>query len=248
MDQDRVPPELARLWRIAPDSKLGRPAKLDVGRVVDAAVGLADREGIAAVTLPRIAESLGVTKMSLYRHVGSKDELLDLMRDAAQGPVPDALAGTGPWRERLRLWATEQMRVFERHPWLVQVPLSGPPNGPNGIDWFDAGLRSLRLTGLDWGAKVGALMVVSGHVTSAAQLAQSLAEGRKGTGLDQAAAEREYGRAMARLVDPERFPDAAALFGSGLLEDTGEDTGGEDFRFGLELLLDGVAAAVAAAG
>jgi AcrR family transcriptional regulator len=245
MDQDRVPLELARLWRIPLDSKLGRPARLDVGSVVDAAVALADREGLAAVTLPRVAESLGVTKMSLYRHVGSKDELLDLMRDAANGPVPDSLAGTGPWRERLRLWATEQLRVLEAHPWLAQVPPSGPPSGPNGIDWFDAGLRSLRLTGLDWGAKVGALMIVSGYVTSAAQLAQALAAGREGTGMDQAAAEREYGRAMARLVDPERFPDAAALFGGGLLEDTGEDTGENDFRFGLELLLDGVAAAVA---
>ncbi|RRR96981.1 TetR/AcrR family transcriptional regulator [Glycomyces terrestris] len=242
-----MPPALARLWRLPHDSRLGRPARLDVGTVVDAAVALADREGLPAVTLPRVAEALGVTKMSLYRHVGSKDELLDLMRDSASGPVPAALAGTGPWRERLRLWATEQLRVLGEHPWLAQVPPSGPPSGPNGIDWFDAGLRALRETGLDWGAKVGALMIVSGYVTSAAQLAQALATGREGTGLDQAAAEREYGRAMARLVDPERFPDAAALFAGGLLEDTGPDTGEADFRFGLELVLDGVAAAVAAA-
>ncbi|GAA1680032.1 TetR/AcrR family transcriptional regulator [Glycomyces endophyticus] len=248
MDQDRVPLELARLWRIPLESKLGRPARLDVGTVVDAAVALADREGLAAATLPRVAESLGVTKMSLYRHVGSKDELLDLMRDAANGPVPDSLAGTGPWRERLRLWATEQRGVLALHPWLAQVQPSGPPNGPNGIDWFDAGLRAMRLTSLDWGAKVGVLMIVGGYVTSASLLAQSLAAGREGTGMDQAAAEREYGRAMARLVDPERFPDAAALFTGGLLEDTGEDTGENDFHHGLELLLDGVAAAVARHG
>ncbi|SDL17890.1 transcriptional regulator, TetR family [Glycomyces sambucus] len=248
MDQDRVPLELARMWRIPLDSKLGRPAKLDVGTVVDAAVALADREGLAAATLPRVAESLGVTKMSLYRHVGSKDELLDLMRDSATGPVPDALAGTGPWRERMRMWATAHLDVLAAHPWLAHVQPSGPPNGPNGIDWFDAGLRALRLTGLDWGAKVGALMIVGGYVASAAQLAQSLAAGREGTGLDQAAAEREYGRAMARLVDPERYPDAAALFSGGLLEDTGDETGENDFRFGLELLLDGIAVAVAEAG
>lgn len=247
MDQERVPQELARLWRITPDAKRGRPARLDVGTVVAAAVALADREGIAAVTLPRVAEALDVTKMSLYRHVGSKDELLDLMRDAAQGPVPASLAGTGPWRERLRLWAVEQLAVLDAHPWLTEVQPSGPPNGPNGIDWFDAGLRTMRPTRLDWGAKVGAIMIVSGYVLSAAQLAQSLARGREGTGMDQAAAEREYGRAMARLVDPERFPDAAALFSGGLLEDTGEDTGEQDFAFGLDLLLDGVAVAVAAA-
>jgi AcrR family transcriptional regulator len=247
MDQEHMPPALARLWRLPTESRRGRPARLDVGRVVGAAVDLADREGLAAVTLPRVAEALEVTKMSLYRHVGSKDELLDLMHDAANGPVPESLNGTGPWRKRLRLWADEQAGVVERHPWLAHLQPSGPPSGPNGIDWFDAGLRALRTTGLGWGAKVGVLMIVSGYVISAARLAQAFAAGRESTGADQAEAEREYGRAMARLVEPARFPDAAALFGSGTLEDTGEATGQEDYRFGLELLLDGVAVAVRAA-
>ncbi|MCD0443447.1 TetR/AcrR family transcriptional regulator [Glycomyces sp. A-F 0318] len=243
MDEAEVPVELARLWRIAPESRLGRPARLDVGAVVDAAVALADRDGLAAATLPKVAEALEVTKMSLYRHVGSKDELLVLMRDAAQGPPPASLEGTGPWRERLRGWAEAQAAVLERHPWLVRMPVTGPPSGPNGIAWFDAGLRALRETGLDWGAKVGVVMLVSQYVGGAAELAQGLAAGR-GTGLDQAAAEQSYGRAMAALVDPGRFPDAAALFGSATFEATGPDTGGHDFRFGLELVLDGVAAAV----
>ena len=248
MDQDHMPPALARLWRLPSETpRRGRPARLDVGRVVDAAVDLADREGIDTVTLPRVAEALEVTKMSLYRHVGSKDELLDLMHDAASGPVPETLQGTGPWRERLRLWADEQNQVVEHHPWLAHLQPSGPPSGPNGIDWFDAGLRALRTTRLDWGAKVGTIMIVSGYVISAARLAQAFAAARETTGADQAEAEREYGRAMAQLIDPARFPDAAALFGSSTLEDTGEDTGQKDFRFGLELLLDGVAAAVEAA-
>ncbi len=247
MDGEPVPDELARLWRISSASRLGRPAKLDVGRVVDAAVALADREGLAAATLPKVAETLGVTKMSLYRHVGSKDELLVLMQDAATGPVPMSLEGTGPWRERLRLWATEQVALFERHPWLATAPVSGPPRGPHLIGWFDAGLRALRLTGLDWGAKVGAVMLVSEYVRSNAQLVQGLEAGRSGTDTDQAAAEQAYGRAMAALVEPERFPDVAALFASSTFEDTGEDTAAEDFRFGLDLILDGIAVAVAAA-
>ncbi|WP_233162939.1 TetR/AcrR family transcriptional regulator [Glycomyces salinus] len=248
MDGDRMPAELARLWRIPADSRRGRPARLDVGRVVDAAVALADRQGLAAVTLPKVAESLGTTKMALYRYVGSKDELLTLMHDAANGPVPASLEGTGPWRERLRRWSEEQAAVFERHPWLADLRPSGPPSGPNGIAWFDAGLRAMRSTPLDWQARVGVIMLVSGYVKSAAQLARGLAAGREGTGMDQAAAEREYGMAMARLVEPERFPDAAALFASGALEDTGKQTGEEDFRFGLELVLDGVAARIGAEG
>lgn len=245
--EQRMPPDLARLWRIASESRLGRPAKLDVGRVVDAAVALADGEGLGAATLPRVAEALGVTKMSLYRHVGSKDELLVLMQDAAAGPVPEYLDGTGPWRERLRLWATEHASVLERHPWLAASPVSGPPKGPNTIAWFDAGLRALRPTALDWGPKVRVVMLVGEYVRSAVRLAEGLAAGREGTGLDQAAAERAYGRAMATLVDPGRFPDAAALFAADTLEDTGPNTAENDFRFGLELVLDGVAAAVGAA-
>jgi AcrR family transcriptional regulator len=244
MDEARVPDELARLWRISSETRLGRPAKLDVGRVVDAAVALADREGLAAATLPKVAESLGVTKMSLYRHVGSKDELLVLMQDTAFGPVPSSLDGTGPWRDRLRLWATEQQAIFARHPWLATAPVKGPPQGPNLIGWFDAGLRAFRLTGLDWGTKVGAVMLVSEYVRSNAQLAQGLEAGRSGTDMDQAAAEQAYGRAMASLISPERFPDAAALFASATFEDTGEDTAQADFDLGLNLILDGVAAAI----
>jgi AcrR family transcriptional regulator len=244
MDEAAVPDELARLWRISSESRLGRPAKLDVGQVVDAAVALADRKGLSAATLPKVAESLGVTKMSLYRHVGSKDELLTLMQDAASGPVPSSLDGTGPWRERLRLWATEQQTIFTRHPWLATAPVSGPPKGPNLIGWFDAGLRALRTSGLDWGAKVGAIMLVSGFVRGQAQMMQEFEAGRAGTDLDQAAAEQAYGRAMASLVSAERFPDAAALFASATFEDTGADTAQADFDFGLDLILDGVAAAI----
>lgn len=243
MDETQVPDELARLWRITPESRLGRPARLDVGRVVDAAVELADREGLAAATLPKVAEALGVTKMSLYRYVGSKDELLVLMQDAAGGPVPSSLDGTGPWRERLRLWAAEQRAFFARHPWLASAPVSGPPRGPNMIAWFDAGLRTLRETRLEWGAKVGVVMLVGEYVRGNAQLAQGLEAGRE-TGQDQAAAEQAYGRAMASLISPERFPDAAALFASAAFEDTGEDTAQTDFDFGLDLILDGVAAAI----
>ncbi|SDD60998.1 TetR/AcrR family transcriptional regulator [Glycomyces harbinensis] len=244
MDEAEVPVELARLWRISSQSRLGRPARLDVGAVVDAAVALADREGLAAVTLPAVAEALGATKMSLYRHVGSKDELLVLMSDAAQGAPPAALDGTGPWRERLRAWALAQAEVLGRHPWLVQVPVTGPPSGPCGIAWFDAGLRTMRGTALEWGAKVGVVMLVSQYVSGAAELARGLEQGRSGTGMDQAAAEQAYGRAMAALVDPGRFPDVAALFASATFEEARPDTGEHDFAFGLELILDGVAVAV----
>ncbi|WP_067544660.1 TetR/AcrR family transcriptional regulator [Nocardia crassostreae] len=241
----KAPEDLARLWRLPTGSRLGRRAELDVDRIVGTAVDLADRHGTAGATLPKIAAALGVTPMSLYRHIGSKDELVDLMGDAAFGPAPEP----GPdleWRAALRAWALSQSEVFRRHPWLAQLPVSGPPRGPNAIGWMDAGLRALRATELDWPAKIGVITVVGGYVRQAFVLGSQLAESRRAAAVNEAQALRDYSAEVVQLVDPARFPDAAALFASGIFEamPASADTGDDDFTFGLELVLDGVAAAI----
>lgn len=245
---DKVPVGLARLWRLPTESRLGRPAELDVEQVVRAAVELADRDGLAGVTLAKVAKELGYTTMSLYRHVGSKEELLVLMGDAATGPAPDVPAGPAQWRAGLRQWAYGIRARHARHTWLPHVPISGPPSGPNAVSWMDACLCALRGTGLDWGQKVGIMTLLSGYVRSSSQLSLDMAEGRRGSGLDQPQVEQAYGRALAGLVDAERFPEAAALFASGLFEaPPPSDPELADFEFGLDVILDGVAAAIRAA-
>jgi AcrR family transcriptional regulator len=251
MAAGEVSPALGRLWRLPSESRLGRPAELNVDRVVRAAVELADREGLTAVTLSRVAKELDCTTMALYRHVGSKDELYLLMGDLAAGAPPAVDAAD--WRDGLRQWALAERAVHGRHAWLARLPVSGPPSGPNAIAWLDAGLRVLRGTALDWGAKVGVLTVLSAYVRSSAQMSQELAAGRSRTGRAQTEVERDYGQALARLVDAERFPEASRLFGSDLFEAMPEQVAAgspvvdPDFDFGLELILAGVAAAVDAA-
>lgn len=247
MADEAVPADLARLWRLPAPARLGRPAELDVDRVVRAAVDLADRSGLGAVTLLKVAQTLGFTKMALYRHVGSKDELFELMADFAIGPAPDL--GTAPieWRAGLRQWAHAMRAVYAEHPWLPQVPISGPPRGPNTIGWMDAALRALADTGLTWATKAGILMLVSAHVRQASLLTQQLTEARRGMGLDEVQANRNYRRTLAVLVDPDRFPEAAALFAGPLFEsppDGDTDTDDQDFVFALELILNGVAAEI----
>ncbi|GAA2399239.1 TetR/AcrR family transcriptional regulator [Actinomadura vinacea] len=249
MGAEDVAPELVRLWRLPAGSRMGRPAELDVERVVRAAVALADEGGLAKATLPKVAEALGYTTMSLYRHVGSKDELLSLMRDQALGPAPAPRADGLEWRAGLREWALAQAAIYWRHPWLVRLPISSPPRGPNEITWLDAGLRILRETGLDWPRKLGVIGLLAGQVRSACQQALDLADGRRDGGLDQHRAEQDYGRTMARLVDAVRCPEAAAMFASGLFEpppvqETDEPIDA-DFTFGLDLILDGVATMMA---
>ncbi|SCE86715.1 regulatory protein, tetR family [Micromonospora viridifaciens] len=244
---DVIPAPLRRLWRLPESSRLGRPATLDVDRIVAAAVEIADRDGLGGVTLPKVAESLGFTGMSLYRHVGSKDELLTLMADHALGAPPDL--DTDDWRDGLRRWAFAQRAVLQRRPWLTRVPTSGPPSGPHQIAWMEVALKIMSRTPLDWANKVGALMLISGYVVQSVRQHRELAEGRA-EGQGQADAERDYGRAMARLVDPARFPEAARLFSSMLFEAPPPDTpstaiADADFSLGLELILDGVAVRIA---
>ncbi|RSM66684.1 TetR family transcriptional regulator [Amycolatopsis sp. WAC 01376] len=238
-DQGDAPATLLRLWRRAERPTRGRPSVLDIDGVVAAAVALADREGVANVTLASVAKDLGVTKMSLYRHIGSKAELLELMTDFAIGDPPP-VESTGDWRAELTTLAEANRDVLMKHPWLVELPLSGPPAGPHAVAWMDAILRTLRDTGLDWGTKGGILVLVGGYVRLACAQAIQLAEGRKGSGLSQDQAEQAYGKGLAELIDPERFPDAVGFLTSGL----GDSEQNSDFDFGLDVVLDGIAALV----
>jgi AcrR family transcriptional regulator len=190
--------------------------------------------------------------MSLYRYVGSKDELLVLMSDMAFHPGPELAAITGgKLPGGLQQWADALWAAYQRHPWLAEMPVSGPPRGPNSVVWMDAGLRAMRDTGLDWMTKVRVLTVVSGYVQFAARMAQQLEQGMRQSELDPAEAAQKYGREMAKLIDPELFPDAAEFFAAAIFETPPAPPGPPaeqqpsetDFAFGLRLILKGLAAA-----
>ncbi|GAA4505596.1 TetR/AcrR family transcriptional regulator [Brevibacterium yomogidense] len=244
-----VPDFFRRLWRLpSPPQQRGRRSTLDVETVVSAAVRLADAGGLEAATLPRVAEELNVTAMSLYRHVGTKHELLQLMMDAASElgePASDSATG---WREGLRQWAVDLWSLYRKRPWVPQVPINRAPSGPHQIAWLDRGFEQLVSTGLSWDEKLTALTLLSGFVRQSALLQQELEEGRE-AGQAQSESEREYGAALFALVDAERFPQVAAMLASEALaaEDPGEGEPARDFSAGLEIILDGLDARVAAA-
>ncbi|WP_433685607.1 TetR/AcrR family transcriptional regulator [Nocardia sp. CA-119907] len=157
---------------------------------------------MSGATLPKIAAALHVTPMSLYRYIGSKDELVVLMADLGLGPATGPTESRGDWRTHLRRWALAQRAIFQRRPWLTRLPVAGPPRGPNAIGWMDAGLRCLRDTDLDWAAQVGVITVVSGYVRQAFVLARELEAGSRAAGLEQTQVEQNYGHDLAELVDP----------------------------------------------
>jgi AcrR family transcriptional regulator len=153
MSSEQSPPQqparmLELLWgTVAPPTRGPKPA-LTLAKIVDTAVQIADTEGLAAVSMRRVAEELGFTTMSLYRYVSSKDDLLELMQDAAAAPPPGVDIDNMPdnWRDAAKWWASNNLMMFRRHPWFMDIPLSGPPMGPNQVRWMERLLRALEPT------------------------------------------------------------------------------------------------------
>ena len=144
-DPDIPPPP----WQRAPERGTRRrrePISRDA--IVTAAIGLLDREGLAALSMRRLAEELGTGAASLYWHVGSKDGLLDLVMDEVigEGKVPDPVPER--WQEQLKQIARDQRAASLRHPWLVRVSIGRIPMGPNAVRYSERILAILRAGGL----------------------------------------------------------------------------------------------------
>ena len=136
-------------WQRAPDRPSRRrrdPISRDA--IVTAAIGLLDREGLAALSMRKLAEELGTGAATLYWHVGSKDGLLDLVMDEiiSEGKVPDP--DPPRWQEQLKQIARDQRAASLRHPWIVRVSIGRIPMGPNALRYSERILAILRAGGL----------------------------------------------------------------------------------------------------
>lgn len=236
-----MPASFESAWGLRQRPSKGPKPALTLDRIVAAGVRVAVSEGLGAVSMGRVAAELGTSAMSLYRYVAAKNELLDLMVDATFSAPPSVPAAEGGWRAGLSRWAWAILASFRRNPWVLRVPITSPPITPNQVAWMEYGLASLRDTGLDEGAKLSVMLLVSGYVRNDATLGASLAEAWQ-----ESAAVQEmmmaYPKLLARVTDPERFPAITALIASGVMD--GPDDPDDEFAFGLERVLDGVAALV----
>ena len=175
--------------------------------------------------------------MSLYRHVASKDELVMFMLSTAPGPPPRR-ADAADWPGALTDWARGLWDVYHRHPWVLQAASAGPPADPGQLAWLDAGLAALADTGLAERDKLAAVMAVLHYVRGAAALDIEAGHVRRSR-LPVAAPTVRRRRA--------RFPALSAAVEAGVFDDADGDHLAE-FRIGLDQLLDGIAARIAAAG
>lgn len=218
---------LALLWRSSGSSasRRGPRTALDLDRLVTAAVRLADADGLAAVSMRRLAAEVGVPPMTLYGQVPGKRELVDLMLDAVLGELyPDERAPTlGNWRSRIEAVARANRELYLRHPWALAA--DQPPPGPNGMRKYEIELRAVDGMGLSEVQMDLLVALVNGFVRGAVP----------GVHVNVAA-----GPYVAQVLDAERFPTAARVGPIADAELQGSAGGGRSFEFGLERLLDGI--------
>ncbi|MFE7619652.1 TetR/AcrR family transcriptional regulator [Streptomyces sp. NPDC057496] len=239
-----LPASIEVAWGLRERPVKGPKPGMTLERIVDTAVAVAASEGLGGVSMGRIARDLGSSTMSLYRYVSAKDELYVLMQEAAMGPPPPlpALESGAGWRAALAEWARAQRRVFHRNLWMLRVPIPGPPVSPNFVAWWEQGLQCLEDTGLDADEKTSVVLLVSGFVRNEALLRGNLAEAVAVRGVPVQEVTDGYNRTLNRLVDPVHHPSLSRLLESGAPGVWGGSD--REFGFGLERVLDGIAALV----
>jgi AcrR family transcriptional regulator len=237
-----LPRHLRLLWELSEARRGPRPRQTIQG-IGAAAVALADADGLAAVSMKAVAEALGMTPMSLYRYLDSKEALHEVMLDQAYGPPSEAAAPPDGmrWRAHLRAWADALAGALVAHPWIVEVPVRTPPTTPNVLGWTDRGVASFAGTALDGQQRLSALLLVDGFVRQHVRLSRQLGLAPGSPAAPGGTGGEEYALRLAQLVDPARLPHLAAA--SVALEDDG-DFYAEELEFGLTVVLDGIAALV----
>ena len=235
---------IALLWRDPAAVPRRGPARAwDLDAVIAAAIDLADDGGLAAVTIRAVARAVGAAPMSLYTYVPGKAELLDLMLDAVYVAMPRADTSGRAWRERVRAVAEENRVVFADHPWAARVSTGRPPLGPGSIGKYEHELAAFDGLGLDDVDRDACLAFVVEFVRAAALAVQDAADARAG-GRDDAQWWAEAGPVLARVLDPAAYPLASRVgTAAGAAHGSAADPD-HAYRFGLDRVLDGLAAFV----
>ncbi|MFB9833701.1 TetR/AcrR family transcriptional regulator [Actinoallomurus acaciae] len=214
------------LWRQRATAKRGPKPTLSLDAIAAAAIEIADADGLAAVTMQRVAERLGVTKMALYRYVPGKVELVALMIDLGAGEPPALAEIAGGWRPKLDTWARRMLDRFSAHPWALEAIVGARAIGPNELGWLEQATAALTGTGLTGSQMLDVAATLAGHVRMIAQQAVAVSTDTP---------EREMSDTMGALLAgrEDRFPALAVAL---------SDPGGKDqaLDFGLRCILDGV--------
>ena len=238
---------LALLW--GSHAKPGRSG-LTVRAIVDAAIELADAEGLEALSMRMVADRLKVGTMSLYTHVPGKGELTDLMFDRAYGDLyadaDEPSKQPGGWRGALEFIARRNWEILTAHPWIHEVPTMRTALGPNITRKYEAELRPLDGLGLTDVEMDSALTLVLTHVQGTARAGAEQLRTQRDSGLTDEEWWRQISPTLTAVMSGTHFPVAGRV-GTAV---------GEHFQsaldpahaltFGLTTILDGLTQLVSA--
>jgi AcrR family transcriptional regulator len=249
MEKPQLPAGLDLLWGRREAGKRGPRPGLSADAIVDAAIRLADAEGLEGVSMARVAAELRFTTMSLYRYVDSKEELLQLMWNAsARGAETLVLEGDG-WRARLRMWAIVQRDMIDLHPWITQMPMAAPPVAPNSLAFVERGLGAMDGTPLADADKLRFIGLISSFTLSEARMANDALRAARDTAAaaGEAAPPWTYDALLRELADEASYPRLYKIAwtppaGSGEGGSGGPPSEREEFLFGIDRILDGIQA------
>lgn len=239
------------LWRgSTAENRPGPKPGLSVDAIVDAGIAVADEQGMA-FSMRAVGERLGRTAMALYTYVPGKNELVDLMYDRTMAELPTSYPLDDGWRPAVTQWAHDMWEFYGRHPWVLQVSQARPVLGPHEFAVTEELARILVSTGLPGRRLRGIVGAINYFVRGAAQ---TIVEARAAGGATGEADEEWWYARSAVLLEIE--PDLEKKFPMLHLLETDrepidptlpylENDALENFRGGLKVLLDGVAAAVA---
>ncbi|WP_433249853.1 TetR/AcrR family transcriptional regulator [Streptosporangium sp. CA-135522] len=230
MGEEKSVPEL--VWNRQPYA----PRRgLSVERIVETAIGIADAEGLDALSMRRVATDLGSGTTSLYRYVTGRDELLDLMVDATEGEdVPEP--PSGDWRTDMRGIARRRRAALLRHPWRGSVMVTRPVLGPNSLRQMDVALTAAGGLTSDITLASDIIALLADYVFGA--VARELAEQQtqRRTGMTEEQWRAGVAPYIRKVVESGVYPQFARR-----IIEAEDHTFEEQFEFGLACLLEGIA-------
>lgn len=225
------PPYAKRAWKSR--YKDGEQTKkLNTQKVVQAAIELADKEGLDNLSIRKLSEHLGFTTMAVYRHIESREELLILMLDMGLGAPSDSILKANSWQQALYTWSNEVFARYQAHPWALDVPLAGLPGTPNHILWIEYFLKAMEPCKLSLQKKLDAALLIDAHVRNIANLTRT----DKISNSEQDSIPSPAW--LRQFIDNKLYPNFWQVLEEGVLEDeTGPELG-----FGLECIIAGIEA------
>jgi len=215
------------------------PVALDRDTIVRVSIALADAKGLDGVSLRKVGAALGAGAMRLYRFMSTKEELLDLMVDAAYGEIVNVPAHPADWREATTALIQAMRRTALTHRWFAQLLGGRPPQGPNGLAYMEALLSALAgcpaLPGINDVFQAGKTLTAYAIGAIMAEVHEGEAEAA--TGLKKAEWQAASAPYMRRMIATGKFPTLARV-----VTDARHPSFNDAFARGLEQVLDGIAA------